>query len=216
MSGDAAMDLVVQPDLAVRLVLASGKLYAVHAQIAAMEARGVGVFGVDLRQRDVRPAVVGPRFQLRQLVERGFALEHRARSDFSGPGQQGRPGRLEDIESRPSQKIGGIDLERDEPREPVERIAEEVSRAGHRAEEVAEHGESASDDAGQQQGRPARPKHPPLDFGRFEVGVNRDVDAEQLPSGFQIIDTLAKAAVDGHGHSIASSRGEMNRSQADK
>ena len=37
--GDAAVDLVVQPDLAVRLVLPAGKLHAVHAQVAPGQAR---------------------------------------------------------------------------------------------------------------------------------------------------------------------------------
>ena len=59
MGGDAAMDLVVQPDLAVRHVLPAGKLHAVHAQIAPRQAGGVGVLGVDLRQGDIRPAVIG-------------------------------------------------------------------------------------------------------------------------------------------------------------
>ena len=128
----------------------------------------VGVFGVDLRQRDVRPAVVGPRFQLRQLVDRRLAIEHRARANFSRPRQQGRPGRLQ-IQPRPPHHIGRIDLERDELLQPFERIAEEVPRSGHRAEQVAEHREAAADDVGQQQGRPAGAKHAPLDFGRFEV-----------------------------------------------
>ena len=199
MGGDAAMNLIMQPDLAVRLVLPAGKLHAVHAQVAALEARRVGVFGVDLRQRDVGPAVVGPRLQLRQLVDRRLAIQHRARSDLSRPRQQGRPGRLQ-IQPRPPHHVGRIDLERDELLEPLERVAEEVSRPGHRAEQVAEHGEAAADDVGQQQRRPARAKHPPLDFGRFEVGIDRRVDAEQLPGRFQIVDALAEAAV--HGHSI--------------
>ena len=41
MGGDAAMDLIVQADLAVRLVLAAGELHAVHPQVAPLEARGV-------------------------------------------------------------------------------------------------------------------------------------------------------------------------------
>ena len=51
-----------------------------------------------------------------------------------------------------------------------------------------------------QQSRPARAEDSPLDFRRFEVGVDRRVDSEQLPGRFQIVDALAEAAV--HGHSI--------------
>ena len=39
MGGDAAVNLVVQPDLAVRLVLPAGKLHAIHAQVACGQAR---------------------------------------------------------------------------------------------------------------------------------------------------------------------------------
>ena len=42
MHADAAMDLVVQADLAVRLVLAAGKLHAVHAQVRVPPARARG------------------------------------------------------------------------------------------------------------------------------------------------------------------------------
>ena len=91
-------------------------------------------------------------------------------------------------------------MERDEAFQPVEAVAEEIPRAGQRAEEVAEHGEAAADDVHEQQGRPARAEDPPLDFRRFQVGVNRGIDSEQLPGGFQVIDALAEAAV--HGRSI--------------
>ena len=60
MRGNAAMNLVVQPHLAIPLVLPAGKLHAIHAQVALREAGLVGVFGVNLRQRDVGAAVVGP------------------------------------------------------------------------------------------------------------------------------------------------------------
>ena len=39
MGADAAMNLIVQPDLAVRLIVAAGKLHAIHAQVAVGEAR---------------------------------------------------------------------------------------------------------------------------------------------------------------------------------
>ena len=55
---DPAMDLVVQADLAVRLVLVPRELDPVHPQVRLRQAGAVGVLGVDLRQRDERPAVV--------------------------------------------------------------------------------------------------------------------------------------------------------------
>ena len=196
MGGDAAMNLIVQAHLAVRLILPAGKLHAIHAQVAAVEARRVGVFGIDLRQGDVRPAVVGPRFQLRQLVDRGFALQYRAGADFLRACQQRRPGRIQ-VEPRPPHQIGRIDLQRDELLEPVQRIAEDVPRPLHRAEEVAEHREAAADDVRQQQGRPSGAKHPSLDFRRFEVRIDRRVDVAQLPRCFQVVNALAEVAIHG-------------------
>ena len=91
---DRAVDLVVQADLAVRLVLVAGKLHAVHAEVRAPQARLADVFGVDLRQRDERAAVVGPADLLRQLRDRGAigGDRRRARRIF-GNMQAARAGR---------------------------------------------------------------------------------------------------------------------------
>ena len=69
---DRAVDLVVQADFAVGLVLAAGELDAVHAEVRVSPAGLRDVFGVDLRQRDERAAVVGPTHLLRQLRDCGF------------------------------------------------------------------------------------------------------------------------------------------------
>ena len=47
---DAAVDLIVEPDLAVRLVLVARELDPVHPQVRSRRARPVGVLGVNLRQ----------------------------------------------------------------------------------------------------------------------------------------------------------------------
>ena len=57
---DAAVDLIVDPHLAVRLVLPAGNLHAIHAQVGRGEAGLVGILGIDLGQRNVGAAVVGP------------------------------------------------------------------------------------------------------------------------------------------------------------
>ena len=69
---DRTMDLIVQADLAIGLVLAAGKLDAVHAEVRVAPARAIDIFGINLRQRDERAAVVGPTDLLRQLRDRGF------------------------------------------------------------------------------------------------------------------------------------------------
>ena len=77
---DPSMDLVVQPDLAVRLVLVPRELDPVHPQVRLRQAGPVGVLGVDLRQRDERPAVLRPGLELRQLVERRLMVQDRPAS----------------------------------------------------------------------------------------------------------------------------------------
>ena len=83
---DAAVDLVVQPDLAVRLVLVARELNPVHPQVRPRQAGPVGVLGVDLRQRDERPAVHRPALDLRQLVDRDLVRQDRPGPH--APGQQ--------------------------------------------------------------------------------------------------------------------------------
>ena len=85
MDADAAMDLVVQADLAIRLVLVAGQLHAIHAEVGVPPAGPVGVLGVDLRQRDEGAAVARPALQLRQLAHRRLVIEDRPASDELRP-----------------------------------------------------------------------------------------------------------------------------------
>ena len=89
MHADRAVNLVVEADLAVWLVAVAGELHAVHAEIRTPQARLADVFGVDLRQRDECPAVVGPADLLRQLrdggaVGRDFAARDTHREHAGG------------------------------------------------------------------------------------------------------------------------------------
>ena len=110
------------------------------------------------------------------------------------PRQQRGPRRPQ-IQPRPAQQVGRIDLQGHQLLQPLERMAEHVPHPLHRAEQVAEHGEAAAGDVIEEQGRPARAKHPPLNLRRLQSGVDRLVDADQLPGGFQIVDALAEVAV---------------------
>ena len=78
---DAAMQLVVEADLAVVLVGIARQLDAVHAEVRMLRAGMVRVFGVNSRQGDERSAVAGPACHLRQPRERNVTGEHRARAD---------------------------------------------------------------------------------------------------------------------------------------
>ena len=85
MDADAAVNLIVQPDLAIRHVVVAAQLNAIHAEIRVLEARLVGMLGVDLRQRDEGPAVVRPALELWQLIERRLAFNNRSRANTSRP-----------------------------------------------------------------------------------------------------------------------------------
>ncbi len=126
MHADAAMDLVVHARLAFRRVAIAAKLHAVHAQVRAQHRAGVvRIFSIDLRQRDVSAAVVGPRFQLRKLVERGRAGQHRPGPH---PPRQGVPGgqRRRHIAHRPPQQFGRIDLQPHQPGDRFQRVAKQI------------------------------------------------------------------------------------------
>ena len=83
MHADAAMDLVMQSDLAIGLILVAAELHAIHAQVRTQQARVAGIFRIDLRQGDVGAAVVGPRLELRQLIDRRLAFQHGPRARVS-------------------------------------------------------------------------------------------------------------------------------------
>src|SRR5262249_55130560 len=76
-----------------------------------------------------------------------------------------------------------------------ERIAEQVARAGERAEQIADHGKPAALDVGKVNGRPLDLENPPVDSGRFQVGVDFLLDTDELSGSLQVGDALAEAAV---------------------
>jgi hypothetical protein len=203
----SAMDLVVQPDLAVGLVLSAGDLHAVHAQVGMGQSGAIGVFGIDLRQGDVGPAVLGPALQVRELIDRGFLLQHRPVADLLRPGVPRPPGRPQ-VEPRVAKCIGGIGVQLDHPAQRLQRVAEQVPHAVHGAEEVADHGETAALDAGEVDHRPARLENAALDLGRLQVGVDRLLDADHLPLGFEVFDALAERTVS---HGVDSVQATGNR-----
>ena len=62
---DPAVDLVMDADLAVRLVAVPRELDPIHPEVGLRQPGLPGVLAVDLRQGDERPAVVGPGPELR-------------------------------------------------------------------------------------------------------------------------------------------------------
>ena len=76
---DAAMNLIVQSNLAIRLIIVAGQLNPVHAKVGFAQSGGADIFAVDLRQRDERAAIVGPAFQLGQGSDVGLVSDALAR-----------------------------------------------------------------------------------------------------------------------------------------
>ncbi len=191
---DAAMDLVVQADLPVRLVLVARELDPVHPQVGSRRARPVGVFGVDLRQGDERTAVHRPALDLRQPPDRDPVGQ-----DRPGPyptGQQ--PPERARYAAVPPGVLGDsarVDLQLDQPADRFERVAKQVFRAVERAEQVAQQRESRPLGPPEQQGRAARLVDPPLDGGDLQVGVDLLVDDDELPGRFQVADAFRQRTI---------------------
>ena len=141
---DPPMDLVMQPDLAVGLVLVPRELDPVHPQVRLRQAGAVGVLGVDLRQGDERPAVVRP--------ATGAAGAARGSSGAPGSARDrtrlGSRCRAVNGTSRYRQGLaraaGGLDLQLDQVADGFEGVAEEEPGPLDRAEQVADHRERRS------------------------------------------------------------------------
>ena len=125
MDTDPAMNLIMQPDLDVWLILTAGKLHAIHADVRPLEARLIGIFGVNERQRDERPAIVWPRFLLWQLIDGGFVSKDGTARDNLRSHLACDPWRFQVFQRLP-QPERRIDLQLDEPPHVVERVAKEI------------------------------------------------------------------------------------------
>src|SRR6202451_21329 len=190
------MNLVMQADFPIRQIPAPGQLDAVHAQVGAREAGPIGVFGVDLGQRDEGAAVPGPACLLRQLVDGRRVIEDRSAADRLGPHPpQGfwqtaiAPG--------PFPGVGRIVFESAEPADGVQRVAEQELRSLFGAEEIADHRKRAAFDAGIEDGRSASLVDAALDFGRFQVRIDLALDADELSRPREVVEALAKVSI-GH------------------
>src|SRR5205085_9323944 len=85
MNADAAVNLVVQPDLVVARVAVAGELHPVHAQVGMAPAGPLGVLRVHLRQGDERSAVARPTLQGWQVADFAFVAKDGAVADEARP-----------------------------------------------------------------------------------------------------------------------------------
>src|SRR5216683_3921469 len=117
---------------------------------------------------------------MRQLVDRSLVSEDRAVRDSLGPQMPKRTWHVTKTEGIfPERSL--VDLEFDQVADGAEGVAEEVARALHRAEEIADHRKAATLDALEVKRRPARLVNTPVDGGGFQVRVDLLLDAHELP-----------------------------------
>ena len=187
---DPAMDLIMQPDLAVGSYWLPASWIRYIPRFDPLKPGPVGVFGINLRQGDERPAVHRPALDLRQLIDR--------RSDAPGSARSARAGARsrQSVRGVPRYRQGflasaaRINLELDQPAHRLERVAKHEFRPIERAEQVAQNRERRPLDPAKEQGGPARLIDPALDGGDFEIGVDLLVDDDELPVSFQVADAF--------------------------
>ena len=86
----------------------------------------------------------------------------------------------------------GVDLQFDESANAFDGIAKQEPRPFNRPEEVAHHRELAAFDPRKIDRRAACLVDAALDLGRFQAGIDFDVQPNELPGPFQIIHALTK------------------------
>src|SRR5262249_40917691 len=88
-----------------------------------------------------------------------------------------------------------IDLEFDEVADRGEGVAEEEASALEGAEQVADHREAATLDAGEVEGGAAGPVDATVDGRGFEIRIDLLLDADELTGSLQVGDTCTETAI---------------------
>ena len=192
---DAAVNLVVQPALAVRLVLVARELHAVHAEVRLHPAGRSGCSVYTCGQRHERPAVQRPALQLRQLRERGLVCEDRPGADELRP----QPPRQRT--ARPSTATGAA--ERSPGRSSVppacgRRRARRGTGSGARSRVPNRFdtiGNGVPFTRAKNRAGPPAAIDAALDLGGLQVRVDLLLDADELPGPLQVRDARRKVAI---------------------
>ena len=192
---DPAVDLVVQADLAVRLVLVPRELDPVHPQVRLRQAGPVGVLGVDLRQRDERPAVVAARTGAAAAGRASSCAPGSARGGPAAAAGAGPCSGTPRYRQGWRESGGRADLQLDQAADGLERVAEEEPGPLERAEQVADHRERRPLDPPEEERRPARLVDPALDGGGLQVGVDLRLDRDELPVRLEVVDAFGQRAI---------------------
>ena len=152
------------------------------------------MLGVDLRQRDKRPAVIRPALQLRQLIDRRFAFDHRTRPGAANPHRPQRARQVQ-VPNWPFEQFTGIDFQFDQMPNRLQRIPKQESSPFDRAEQIRHHRKPAALHVGKQQRRSPRRINPPLNLRRFQMRINCGVDPHQSLVTFEIRHAFLQTAI---------------------
>ena len=119
------------------------------------------------------------------------------RDTWRGRPCQARPRRFQ-IQPRPPQQIGRIDLQGNQAADRLQRVAKQVLHPLHAAKQVGQHGKQAAVGIGEQHCRPAGTEQPPLDLGHFQIRIDRLLDVDQMAGGLQVQDAISQATISHH------------------
>lgn len=193
---DVAVNLVVYAAFVGREVVARN-LYAVHAQVCGKRFCAFVREGRYLREREERPAVLGPAYDLREVGQRAF-LEI---ADAPGTHREGADSRLhgphECCGACVPEKFCGVRLELHRGLGAFDGIPEQKIHALAGPEDVACRLEPAALHLLEKQRRPLAVKSLPCNFRHLQVRVHFLVDTLEHPRLFQVEQGLFECGIHG-------------------
>ena len=176
-------------------------LQPVHAEVVPGARR---VLGVDERQRDERPAVLGPAGKGRQPVEPDVAgdnLGYRPPGPRSRADAEQRAGHVARAPQfrgrRREQRLGQLH----QPPDELQRArAEGELRPARGTEQVGDERKRRTGDVREEQRRAAGGDDPAVDLRRFERGIDGNLDNREVAVTFQPIDERTEVGKTGARH----------------
>ena len=153
------------------------------------------VFGVHLRQRDERPAVVRPAHLLRQLRDRRLVRRDIARGRTNLGSIASAPSGALAYRSGRRKRGRRIDLQLDQPPHALQ-----LSRNMNRARSIVPNrlltiGKRQPFTRVKSSAGPPAAHDAPLNLGHFQPRVDFGIDAHELAVALEIVDTFAKRAI---------------------
>jgi hypothetical protein len=193
---DAPVDLVVEPDLAILLILVAGQLDAVHAEVRVHDPRLRHVLRVDLWKGDERAAVPRPVHDLRQF-RNARSLQGRCRAAETHATRQRSQcsGRNATVTQRRFEDAHGVVLELNQRLHALECVPENEPRTRQCTEQVGDGRKRRALHTLEEERGPTRGVDPHVNGCHLEVRIHLLADAHQVTTLLQVLHTRCKAAV---------------------